>query len=213
MRALGTFLSDREIERAARFRFPRDAERFIAGRGILRVLLSSYARASAAELPLAEDSNGKPFLDGPARALSLHFNVAHSDDVALYAVAWGTPVGVDVEHLRAIRELRALAESHFSRREYRSLLRLPERVRTYGFFCCWTRKEALLKATGAGVTGGLDTFEVSVGPAVPVRLLRCRGDSSSWSLLHLRPERRCVGALAVWGGCDSVRCWTWPNPE
>ena len=123
----------------------------------------------------------------------------------------GHRIGVDLEHLRVVGEWRGIAKRSFSPREVQVLEALPEAQRTVGFFNCWTRKEALIKAHGEGVFTSLRRFEVSLDPSVLPRLLRLDGDRSGtevWSLHHLEPSPGCVGALASdLPGQSALRAW------
>jgi 4'-phosphopantetheinyl transferase len=161
---LRSLLSADEEERAQRFRFPRDRERFVVCRGLLRVLLGRYLSCHPGRLRFAYGAHGKPALAGGAAAGRLCFNVAHSEGLALIAVARGREVGVDLECLRPETATEQLATSCFSARELEALRALPQQVRTEAFFRCWTRKEAYLKATGTGLSLGLDRFDVTLRP-------------------------------------------------
>jgi 4'-phosphopantetheinyl transferase len=116
----------------------------------------------------------------------VQFNLAHSGDVALVAVSAGAPVGVDVERWDRDVEHLELAERFFSPVERRTLNALVERDEVVpGFFACWTRKEAYLKATGVGITRGLDYFDVSLDPREDARLIEDRlepGAVNRWTM-------------------------------
>jgi 4'-phosphopantetheinyl transferase len=107
-------------------------------------------------------ASGKPQLEQDQNAYDLQFNVAHSGDLALLAFGTGHRLGVDVEKVRSDVDTHALAERFFSLREREGLRALPEPMRVSGFFTCWARKEAFLKATGDGLSFPLSKFSVSV---------------------------------------------------
>jgi 4'-phosphopantetheinyl transferase len=192
-------LSADERERAGRFRFDRDRRRFVAARGLLRLVLGRTLGLDPAGLRFAYGPRGKPSLaDGPG----LGFNVSHSGGLALLAFAWDRELGVDVEEEREVKEAADIARRYFSHRESEELLRLPEGERKAAFFRCWTRKEAFIKATGDGLSRALDAFDVTLRPGEPARLLRVEGEPGAKSrfwIEDLRPAPGFAGALAVDG--------------
>ncbi|WP_076999365.1 4'-phosphopantetheinyl transferase superfamily protein [Variovorax sp. KK3] len=154
-------LSEAEWERARRFVFKRDRNRFIAAHAALREILSSQCGIPASMLEFALGPFGKPMLvDGGG----LHFNMSHSQSLALIAVGDDAELGVDVELLRPMPDAEALANNYFSADERSALAALPAEERERAFFCCWTRKEACLKATGMGLSVDTRSFEVGVTP-------------------------------------------------
>lgn len=154
-------LSEAEWERARRFVFKRDRNRFIAAHAALRETLSSQCGIPASMLEFALGPFGKPML---AEDAGLRFNLSHSQSVALIAVCDDAEVGVDVELLRPMPDAEALADTYFSAAERRALAALPPESRDRAFLCCWTRKEACLKATGMGLSVDTRSFEVGVSP-------------------------------------------------
>jgi 4'-phosphopantetheinyl transferase len=140
-------LSQDEIERALRFRADDDRDLFIVGRGILRKILSRYVSEPAEKLVFRYGSKGKPYLrDRP----EVQFNVAHSAGFAVYGVC-GEELGVDVESVKPSTDWRKISERFFSAREVEELERLDRTQQLRGFFSCWARKEAYIKAIGEGI--------------------------------------------------------------
>ena len=91
---------------------------------------------------------------------------------------------------------------------------LPEDDQEQGFFNCWTRKEAYIKAKGDGLSMPLDKFEVSLVPGDPVALLATRGDekeASRWSLRELATRPGYAAALCVQGDDWQLECWHMPE--
>jgi 4'-phosphopantetheinyl transferase len=208
--ALKATLSGGELDRAGKFRFDHHRNRFIAGRGCLRAILGRYLSNDPARIEFSYSRLGKtefaPGFDG----LGLHFNVAHSEDLALFAITRLGPVGVDVECIRVVRDVDELVARFFSVRENGLFQKLASSEMPSAFFNLWTRKEALLKATGEGITGGLDRVEVSFLPDEPAQLLAMSGDVESaaqWSLHELSPATGFVGAVAIQEKNIQVRCW------
>jgi 4'-phosphopantetheinyl transferase len=153
-------LSEAERARAARFRFADHRDRYVAAHAGLRRVLAAYLDVPPASLAFAAGDGGKPALPG-----TLRFNLSHSDACALVAVAREREVGVDVERLRAVPEALSIARRYFSDSEAASLLGCEGEARDRAFFTLWTRKEALLKLRGLGLSA-LD--RAHVGPDVSV---------------------------------------------
>ena len=209
-------LADDERERAQAFCLPRDRDRFILARGILRALLARYLGADPQEIRLRYERHGKPALAPESALLGLSFNLSHSDGLALFAITRGRRVGVDVERVREDElSLTEIARRSFAPREARTLTALPAPARPRAFFACWTRKEAYLKARGDGLMFPLDRFDVSLAPGDPPRLLEVRGEpaeSARWSLAALDAPPGYEAALAVEGRGWQLRCWRWDAP-
>lgn len=156
---------------------------------------------------------GKPSLapgfDGSNR---VRFNISNSGDMALIAVALDRELGVDVERIRDNLDHEGLAQRYFAAEERDRLQAMPEGERLAGFFDCWTRKEAFLKAIGKGLTYPLDRAIVSVGPEVPCRLISLDGNESAaaaWSLVALHPSPGYVAAIAIPGAAPTLQVFRW----
>ena len=201
--ALAATLTVDEQERAARFRFSEHRDRFIAARGGLRELLGAYLGDPAATLRFRQGLRGKPALAG--EATGLHFNLSHSSDRALYAVA-RREAGVDLEAMDRRVDEAAVAERVCTAREWTAFQALPAERQRDAFFSCWTRKEAVAKAIGDGLASGLNTldacFREDAAPDGRVNLRDAAG--REWSVLNLRMESGWAGALAA-AGTD----WRW----
>jgi len=192
-------LSPDEHERAARFHFENDRRRFKIAHDSLREILARYLNLPAAELTFGQTHYGKPFLINP-EASGLLFNMSHSEDLAVIAVAREREVGIDVEFMRADFATNEVAEHFFSVAEIYTLSGLDPHQRTRAFFDCWTRKEAYVKARGEGLSMPLDVFDVSLAPDSPAALLRNRKDESEtlrWILSDIALPANYVGALAI----------------
>ncbi len=199
-------LSLAERERAERFRFERDRRRFVAAHGQLRALLGRYCGRPAAAITFTYNAYGKPALpDAP-----LSFNLSHSGEVALIAVAAAGRLGVDIEAAQADLAGLAIAEQFFSSAEVAALRGLPEAERVSAFFNCWTRKEAFVKARGEGLSFPLKAFDVSLAPGAPAALLHTRPDpaeAARWTLTALTPAEGYVAALAADFRPRPLDCW------
>jgi 4'-phosphopantetheinyl transferase len=200
VRALTALLSEAERQRAGRFAFDRDRRRFIVARARLRQLLAARLGVAPESVELAYGTHGKPALARRSTDSDLRFNVSHSEEVAVYAFAAGREVGIDVEVVHAITDADDIAARSFSRRENEAYLALDPRDKPLGFFNCWTRKEAFIKALGDGLSHPLDRFEVSLTPGEPARIVHVEstpGERCGWTLHGFSPGPGLVGAVVV----------------
>lgn len=200
VRASAALLSDEERQRADRFVLERDRRRFVVARGDLRRLLAARTNMPPESVELKYGVRGKPALTGRSARSDLRFNVSHADDVAAFAFAWGREIGIDIESVRPIPDRDDIAARFFSRRENEAYLDLDPDDGLRGFFNCWTRKEAFIKALGEGLSYPLDRFDVSLSPDDPARILsvaNCPGDGCDWTLHAFVPGPGMIGALVV----------------
>jgi 4'-phosphopantetheinyl transferase len=195
---LGRTLSADERDRALRMRLERDRTRFIAARGWLRRLLGGYVDTDATELVFAVSTDGKPDLVTPA-VHWIRFNVSHSDDLAVYAVANGRDVGVDVERVRDDIPMDDVARRFFSVSERATIDGLPEPRRRRAAYACWTRKEAYLKAVGVGLAPALDTVEFDVVDGDRDELWTRSTDRREWAVHGFTAGPLHAAAVAVAG--------------
>jgi 4'-phosphopantetheinyl transferase len=214
-------LAPDEQERAQRFKFDLHRNRYLAGRGALRAILAQYLATNPAQLRFDYLANGKPVLAGEFASAGIHFNLAHTGDLALVAVTRMSLVGVDVEWVRPVKDVDHLVARFFSRREDELFQKVPVEEKPAAFFNLWTRKEALLKATGEGITRSLSLVEVSFLPGEPARLLAISGDAKAaqqWEMREFAPTQGFVGAVAIQPGTSNiqsgnselvVKCWKW----
>jgi 4'-phosphopantetheinyl transferase len=199
---LRTTLSSDEIARAERFYFPEHRQRFIAGRGILRAILGRYLGIKPSEVQFNYQQRGKPVLAETFADSGLAFNLSHSQDLGLCAVNCTRPIGVDLEYIRPMSDLEALAKRFFLAREYEMLRSLSPNQQQEVFFRYWTCKEAYLKATGDGLSQ-LEQVEVSLTPTEPAKLQI----TEDWSLFELVPANNYLAAVAVQNFGWDLKCW------
>jgi 4'-phosphopantetheinyl transferase len=203
-----------ERARASRFRLPEDRARFVAARGTLRAMLGRYLSREPHTLQFIYNEYGKPAIACTSGSDLLAFNLAHSHNMALYAVTRSGEIGIDIEQVQPGIAYEHLAGRFFSPSEASMLRAVPARQQQEIFFRCWTRKEAYIKARGMGLSLSLSQFDVSVTPGEPAALLEIREegqDASRWSLYDLAPGPGYAAALAVKGHLASLICWQWPE--
>lgn len=200
-----TALSADETLRAARFVRPEDRLAFVAGRAVMRAILSRYCQLGAPEIGFAYGTTGRPGLAASPRSSvpeGFDFNLSHSGSLAALAVCATHRVGIDVEAHRDVE--RGLADRFFSPVEAAQLSALSGEAWRQSFFRCWTRKEALVKATGEGLGRDTRSFSVSLAaeasPAAPLTVAgfdtRGAGDAA-WTLAPIETPAGYSGALAV----------------
>src|SRR6266498_958158 len=200
MQHVAHFLSEDERERANKFRFYRDRNRFIIGRGLLRAILASYVGIAPQDLKFSYSDKGKPALAGITN--TTRFNLAHSCEMAVYAVSLNRELGIDLEFLRDELADENVARRFFSPREVSTLFSIPVEKRKEAFFTCWTRKEAYIKARGEGLSMPLQNFDVAFEPGEPAALVRNHVDAKEnlrWSMKALDVPPGYAAALVVEG--------------
>ena len=194
-------LDDAERARAERFVHAADSQRMILGRGLAREVVAYYTGAHPRQVEFTTTGEGKPaVLSGPA------FNVAHSGDLVLLAVAARGRIGIDVEHARPLRDMISLARSTFRPSEAAAVLEAPEAERLDAFYRVWTRKEALLKGLGHGLTA-LDAIEVSADAhGNPLVAIDLEGESTArWTLRTVSLDSAHAAAVALDSPIDDLR--------
>lgn len=163
-----------EQARAERFHFAEHRRRFVVAHAALRCILANRIGVPPADLTFGQNPYGKPFLTnsgGPA------FSLSHSHEMALCAVACEGEVGIDIEWCREL-PYADLAQRFFAPTEWNTLKELAEDERAAGFFACWTRKEAYMKAKGLGLSLPLDSFVVAAHPRQAPALLVSKHEST-----------------------------------
>ncbi len=193
------FLSEDEQVRAGSFAYQELRDRWTVSRATLRAILGRYVESAPSDLQFEHADFGKPYLAGES-SHNIFFNLSHSDNVALVAVTATAPVGIDVERVRAIPDWNRVANRFFSSSENAALSGVDQQHRERAFYNCWTRKEAIIKATGEGLSACLDAFDVTLEPGEPAAVLHDRrsvNNGQTWRLQHLDPADEFVGAVAL----------------
>jgi 4'-phosphopantetheinyl transferase len=206
-------LSPDELARAARFRFPEAQNRFAAARGSLRTILALYCHADPGSLQFGYRPAGKPYL---ASGQGPEFSVSHSHSRALYGIARGREIGVDLERIgKPSLDHERIAGRFFSPAEAAYLMSLPPETRVETFFRIWTLKEAYVKALGEGLRIPLASFEVSIAPGRPEASLRSASRDpgrESWFLASVDPGFGYAAAVALPGSAPRLSFWDLRSP-
>lgn len=203
------WLSEEEALRAARIGMAAARAQFVIGRTLLRYVLGHYLGREPASLRFAIGPHGKPALRGEGAEPDLQFNLSHSGDEIVLALAWRSPVGIDVEARRPLDRLDALARRCLAPSEQAELDGLAGAAATRAFFRFWVRKEALGKASGRGMALGLRHCVSSLaGPPRWLEIPPELGPAGGWSLAELPVRQgfdaavtvRAANARYYWGG-------------
>ncbi len=147
-------LDEGERQRADRFRFAHDRERFVLGHGWLRTVLSRYVTTQAAAIRYARGPHGKPYLNGT----SVRFNFSDTKDAILIGLTFDEELGTDIETLAREVDHEAVSEHYFTPSEIAGIR--SSSAPKLRFLELWTRKEAVLKASGVGIMDDLRLLSV-----------------------------------------------------
>lgn len=213
-----TVLTEAELKRANRFVYPRHRRRFIVARGTLRTILSQYLSCQPTDIEFAYNEFGKPSITQPANAEHLHFNLSHSGESGLLGITWGMEIGVDIECLSSEIESQEIAQRFFTKSESQTIASYVGLEQSRAFFNAWTRKEALLKALGEGLSFSLKDCEVSVAINEPARIHFVKGYPDAehlWSIHSFTAEDDAVIAVVTLGTCKhwNIQSWEYTMSE
>ncbi len=187
-------------ERAAAFHAAGDRSRFVAAHAGLARALAAHLGVPPESLALDAPAQQKPALpDMPGT----HFNLTHSADLALVAITSNAPVGVDIEKIRTLDDRDDVAREVFGTAEQAALARVPDAAKTVAFFNAWTRKEAIIKATGEGFSADLKHIAVTLTPGAPATVNEYPR-LHQWQLFAFTPVPGYVAAVALESG-DAVQ--------
>lgn len=151
------YLNATELQRAKRYHFDKDRKNFIIRRTLLKCILAHQTSCNILDINLKEDDGKKPFLQS---SKSIFFNVSHSKNNAVIAIS-NQPIGIDIEFLNKDFDFSAILPHSFNKSEIEQIYNAANKTNT--FFTFWTRKEAIVKATGKGITDELTQIIVTDG--------------------------------------------------
>ena len=191
--ALGGVLTADELLRAGRMKSPQGRTRAVVARGALRKLLARDLGGTPEDIVFTVGPHGKPRVDD--RSSGVRFNLSHSADLALIAIARDVEVGVDLEEIRPRSDLRGVARRVFTQAEREAV----EAGGEIAFYRHWVAKEAFVKAIGRGIES-LRSFEVLLDGPGGARLNHVGGDpaeAATWTLAPLDVGPRFAAAIVV----------------
>jgi 4'-phosphopantetheinyl transferase len=202
LETLSAFLTPAEHEQFQKFRMPEKRAEAILSRALLRERLSHFTGVPPQTIALTYNPHGKPELHDNA----VRFNISHTAGYVLLGLSRHHELGVDIESPRTRIEHENLARRFFTPGEHAALMAAPVEERVAAFFRCWTRKEAILKASGRGISAGLDTFEVPLQPRLAPTPI------AEWMLHDLPVPQTHVAALATRCRAAQLQFWSWQPP-
>lgn len=190
-------LTNEEKTRASKFRFIKDRKNFIIGRAVLKTLASSYLNRAIEKIHVVFGEQGKP---GLKNETALKFNLSHSKNQLLLAFTKDSEIGVDIEFNQTQIEIEKIAKQFFAPAEIDELKELDHSLQLPAFYRCWTRKEAVIKALGGGLSIPLDRFVVSFLPNESARMKRIDWqdeEANKWTIHSQEFHEEFTGAIAV----------------
>lgn len=199
-------LSKNELSHADKFFKEENSIYYVVSKAITRQILSRYLDISPEKIEFSVEKNGKPFVNGG----DLQFNVSHSDDYFLMGITKNNLIGVDIERARKKLDYLALAKRFFAPKEYEAMEMLSGEKQIGTFYRCWTRKEAFIKATGLGLSFGLNNFEVSLSDEPVSALISIHGDhaiAKKWTVTSIKTDyvdESYFAAIAVQRKIDQI---------
>lgn len=152
---LRDLLTSEELLRADRFRFAVDKDRFLIAHGALRILLGRYLDRSPETVSIQRGGHGKPFVDGSP----IRFNLSDTKDAVLIGFTLDEEIGVDIETMSRMVDHAAVTKHYFTVPEEELINSLGKNGKRK-FLELWTRKEAVLKASGVGIMDDLRVLKV-----------------------------------------------------
>jgi len=164
IQAFYSTLSPDEQERINRYRYKKDANSRILGRGILRLLIGKYLDIDAHQLMFTQNAYGKPCLHNEIKS-DLEFNISYSDKFILIGFAKLTSIGVDIEEIRHDPIHKSELEFVMTQTELDTLKKLPSIDIYQAFLRCWVRKEAIVKSLGTGLSIAPNTLDIGFIPS------------------------------------------------
>jgi 4'-phosphopantetheinyl transferase len=206
-------LAPAELYRAAKFKFETDRRKYVLSHAALRHILAFYCKVDSLSLEFSVGPYGKPAI-GSSPANQVKFNLSHSAEAALVALAPDRELGVDIEYIQPKLECHEIATRFFATGEIEKIRLLAPDEQRRAFFTCWTRKEAYIKAKGGGLSIPLQDFEVSLAPDEKPALLWHRTEPEEparWQFENLDLVPAYAAAVAIEGSGCNVKYFRWPD--
>jgi 4'-phosphopantetheinyl transferase len=197
------YLHEDEKRHATTYRTADLRSRYIVRQAALRRILSRYIGLAPVTIEFEYGEWDKPCLVGS----KLQFNLSHSESFAVVGVSQSQPLGIDIEAVESLPDMVEVAQHHFSPAEQTDLFSLPVDRQLEGFYKCWTRKEAYIKADGRGLGIALDSFDVTLDGTPKIRRIDQNHDTSDWTLLDLPVPDGYCGALATRQSIHQILTW------
>jgi len=210
IRYYSQFLSPDELKKANNFRFNKDRYCAITARYVLRMLSSKYLNIDIKDIEFSYGDKGKPKYNFET---SLQFNISHSEAMILLGFVHNNDLGVDIEFIKPNFDPIEIAEHFFSLQEIEELKQREKSDLDNAFFRCWTRKEALIKATGDGLSFPLHKFSVSMDRDDKAEILNMswNEDPKSWMMYSFKPKQDYIAAITLKSPTLKVKSFNWDD--
>ena len=205
-------LSEDELVRANNFRDSLLRDRFIAGRFCLREILGRELEMPSNEISFSIETNGKPVVSNSPTSLpgGGHFSFSRSQQYVLIGYSASHRIGVDIERIRSFPDMKLMAAEIFAEHQFLEWQSLPPAERSFGFFRAWTRKEAVVKVDGRGISTGVRQIEVPFGGmadrvikvSLPTSSSRTQNDATTVLLTQWRLNDDLVASVALERGSE-----------
>lgn len=208
-------LSVEERKRAQAFRFDKHRNRFLVAHCAQRDILSRYVLKEPSAIRFTFNDYGKPFLTDAEGGRVISFNMSHSEDVVLIGVAATRFIGIDVEYVRQVEDVKQIAALCFTPSE---LVRMETGagIDEGAFYTCWTRKEAYIKAVGKGLSIPLNSFDTAIPAGEGSRYLQSTESEpavESWWLTDLVAPHGYKAAVVVEEKAAAISYLAWHEPS
>ncbi|HAC65694.1 MAG TPA: peptide transporter [Cyanothece sp. UBA12306] len=190
-------LNNEEQIKAKKFNFEKHKRRFIVARSTLKMILGQYLKIPPQKIKFDYSSRGKPRLSDQLGNNQLQFNTSHSEELAIYGVTLDRLIGVDIEYIRPMKDAKQLAKRFFCDQEYQQINNLTSPQLEKAFFQLWTGKEAYFKATGEGISGGLDQVQICLQNNPKLIALPPNQSKLNWFFSSFIPSPGYQGAIVV----------------
>ena len=203
-----SILSEDERERADNLKVEDKKQQFIITRGALRQRLGLLTNIDPKDFVFEYLEHGKPVLANNHQYTDITFNVSHSNDLALIAIAKEQNIGIDIEKINHESDHQALMTRFFSKAEQTEFQTIPDVNKARAFCACWTRKEAFIKAVAYGVSYGLDKFDVAVDPEDQTPNINLHKPlDETWLAINLPINNEYMACLVSNAGEINLSCW------
>ncbi len=203
-----SILSEDERDRADKLKVEDKKQQYIITRGVLRERLGLLTNIDPKDFVFDYLEHGKPVMANNHQCADITFNVSHSYDLAMIAIAQKQSIGIDIEKINYESDHQALMTRFFSKAEQTEFQTMLDANKARAFCACWTRKEAFIKAVGDGVSYGLDKFNIAVDPENQTPEINLHKPSEkTWSAINLPVDNDYMACLVSDRVSLSVRCW------
>lgn len=183
-------LTSNEQQKALRFRLAADKKNYVVGKHISKLLIAGFLRIKPEELKFHKSGSDKPKVHG------INFNIAHTSKYVFIAVS-SVDIGIDVEYVNTNFKYIDILNNCFSNEEVAFVTKSDTPLQY--FYLLWTRKEALVKATGEGINNAFEQ--------IPSLVSRVHRNNTDFNIISFNDDNRLVISLAYAAKSDRLNYW------